>query len=58
MRKSESNSRKRYEKPEAKRFPMRPDEAVLGGCKTNGNAGPGGNGVCKQFGNPCSGQSS
>jgi hypothetical protein len=58
MRKSETNARKRYEKPEAKRFPMRPDEAVLGGCKTNGTSGPGGGGVCKQFGNPCSGQSS
>jgi len=36
--------RKPYEKPEATRFPLRPEEAVLGFCKTTGT-GP--------FGGPC-----
>jgi len=36
--------RKRYEKPEATRFPLRPEEAVLGGCKTV-SSGPRG-GAC------------
>jgi len=27
--------KKRYEKPEVKRFPLRPEEAVLGFCKSN-----------------------
>jgi len=34
------SARKKYEKPEAKRFPLRPDEAVLGFCKTNAASGP------------------
>jgi len=36
-----SNDKKKYEKPEAKRFPLRPDEAVLGFCMTNAASGPG-----------------
>jgi len=36
----ERNDKKKYEKPEAKRFPLRPDEAVLGFCKTNAASGP------------------
>ena len=34
--------KKRYEKPEIKRFPLRPEEAVLGFCKSNnsGNSSP------------------
>jgi hypothetical protein len=34
--------KKRYEKPEVKRFPLRPEEAVLGFCKSNssGNSSP------------------
>ena len=39
-----SSDKKKYEKPEAKRFPLRPDEAVLGFCKTNAAAGPTGQG--------------
>ncbi|MGA8806228.1 MAG: hypothetical protein WB973_00020 [Thermoanaerobaculia bacterium] len=35
-----SSDKKKYEKPEAKRFPLRPDEAVLGFCKTNAASGP------------------
>jgi hypothetical protein len=27
--------KKRYERPEVKRFPLRPEEAVLGFCKSN-----------------------
>jgi len=27
--------KKHYEKPEVKRFPLRPEEAVLGFCKSN-----------------------
>jgi len=34
------STKKKYEKPEAKRFPLRPDEAVLGFCKTNAASGP------------------
>jgi hypothetical protein len=34
------SAKKKYEKPEAKRFPLRPDEAVLGFCKTNAASGP------------------
>jgi hypothetical protein len=39
------NTRKPYEKPEAKRFPLRPEEAVLGFCKSTTSAGPSG-GTC------------
>jgi hypothetical protein len=45
--KKTNKQRKRYEKPEATRFPLRPEEAVLGFCKTSGS-GPHG-GAC---GNP------
>jgi hypothetical protein len=44
MEKQESNAKKRYEKPEAKRFPLRPEEAVLGFCKTNASSGVSGGG--------------
>jgi hypothetical protein len=40
------NSRKPYQKPEAKRFPLRPEEAVLGFCKSATSAGPSG-GTCR-----------
>jgi hypothetical protein len=29
-----ADSRKPYEKPQVQEVPLRPDEAVLGGCKT------------------------
>ncbi|HEV7425775.1 MAG TPA: hypothetical protein VGQ46_05370 [Thermoanaerobaculia bacterium] len=40
MQQESANDKKKYEKPEAKRFPLRPDEAVLGFCKTNAASGP------------------
>ncbi|MEA2336362.1 MAG: hypothetical protein QOE82_369 [Thermoanaerobaculia bacterium] len=40
MQQKENGAKKTYEKPEAKRFPLRPDEAVLGFCKTNASSGP------------------
>lgn len=47
-----SNAKKPYEKPEAKRFPLRPEEAVLGFCKTNAASGPNNSG-CRGV-NACS----
>jgi hypothetical protein len=38
--KHEQQARKPYEKPQIKRFPLRPEEAVLGNCKTAGGSGP------------------
>ena len=35
-----SNARKPYEKPSIKVVPLRPEEAVLGNCKTGSNSGP------------------
>jgi hypothetical protein len=49
----EKDARKKpYDKPKVARFPLRPEEAVLGFCKTSGSSGPsGGNcaslGVCR-----------
>ena len=40
MQQQQGSAKKKYEKPEAKRFPLRPDEAVLGFCKTNAASGP------------------
>jgi len=48
MQKQEQSARKQYEKPEAKRFPLRPEEAVLGFCKTNAASGPSASG-CRGF---------
>ena len=47
--------KKSYEKPEARRFPLRPEEAVLGFCKSSTAAGPSGSscmtvGPCKTAG--------
>ena len=45
MESNESNiegTKKPYKKPEAKQFPLRPEEAVLGFCKSiGGQAGSG-----------------
>lgn len=32
--------RRAYVKPSVKKVPLRPDEAVLGGCKTSSASGP------------------
>ena len=41
MKKDKEQTKKEaYEKPVVRRFPLRPDEAVLGFCKSNGSAGP------------------
>ena len=36
--------KKKYEKPVVTRFPLRPEEAVLGFCKANAASGPSGGG--------------
>ena len=36
----EEVKRKPYRKPEIRQVPLRPEEAVLGNCKTNSSAGP------------------
>jgi hypothetical protein len=38
--------KKPYEKPKLTRFPLRPEEAVLGFCKSTSAAGPAG-GTCR-----------
>ena len=38
--------KKPYVKPEVTRFPLRPEEAVLGFCKSASQAGPSG-GTCR-----------
>lgn len=51
MKTSDSKpDRKPYEKPAVKRFPLRPEEAVLGFCKSNAASGPSGGG-CRGVGN-------
>ncbi len=45
--------KKRYEKPTVTRFPLRPEEAVLGFCKSTTASGPNG-GQCRNVSN-CSG---
>jgi hypothetical protein len=37
-----SPQKKPYIKPEVKQVPLRPEEAVLGGCKMSGTGGPDG----------------
>jgi hypothetical protein len=36
----EDKPRQRYRKPEVTRVPLKPEEAVLGACKSAGVAGP------------------
>ncbi|HET8799278.1 MAG TPA: hypothetical protein VFO89_16435 [Thermoanaerobaculia bacterium] len=50
MDKSRPKEKKQYEKPVVTRFPLRPEEAVLGFCKSNASAGPSGGG-CRGVGN-------
>ncbi len=54
MQTQERSAKKPYEKPEAKRFPLSPEEAVLGFCKSNAGAGPGAANSCRSGGAPCS----
>jgi hypothetical protein len=45
MSEKESKEKKPYVKPEIKKVELRPEEAVLGNCKTGVSAGPG-SGTC------------
>jgi hypothetical protein len=36
----EAEPRKPYVKPQIQEVPLRPEEAVLGACKTSGRSGP------------------
>lgn len=56
-RKKQTQQRRPYLKPAVVQVPLRPEEAVLGHCKTSGHSGPGGSGTCHPFGN-CSSQGS
>ena len=51
-----NEEKKPYMKPEAKRYPLRPEEAVLGFCKSSTGAGQN-QATCQSFG-PCSSQGS
>jgi hypothetical protein len=44
MEQSKPKEKKQYEKPVVTRFPLRPEEAVLGFCKSSASAGPSGGG--------------
>ena len=41
--KRQKPKKKPYTKPEVKRVQLKPEEAVLGGCKVNGQFGPAAN---------------
>jgi hypothetical protein len=43
---AQGQKRRPYKKPEFVQVPLKPDEAVLGGCKSSTHAGPGGGGSC------------
>ncbi|MEA2490367.1 MAG: hypothetical protein QOH21_2159 [Acidobacteriota bacterium] len=49
MHENNNQEKKRYEKPMLTRFPLRPEEAVLGFCKSSVSAGPSGGG-CQTVG--------
>ncbi|HVE71327.1 MAG TPA: hypothetical protein VNI54_08165 [Thermoanaerobaculia bacterium] len=40
MKNEKEQSKKAYEKPVVRRFPLRPEEAVLGFCKSSASTGP------------------
>ena len=44
MKKDDKEKKKTYQTPTLTRFPLRPDEAVLGFCKSNASSGPSGGG--------------
>jgi hypothetical protein len=37
---ADESDKKPYAKPQIQEVPLRPDEAVLGGCKTSSTSGP------------------
>ena len=47
--KNENKEKKPYQKPVVARFALRPEEAVLGFCKSSGASGPSG-GDCMSVG--------
>ena len=49
MNEAKEETKKPYVKPEVTRFPLRPEEAVLGFCKSTTAAGPSG-GNCRVSG--------
>ena len=51
MEKKTEAKKKAYEKPVVVRYPLKPEEAVLGTCKNSSGAGSGG-GTCITV-NPC-----
>jgi hypothetical protein len=40
QRARQDEPKKAYTKPQIQEVPLRPDEAVLGGCKTSSKSGP------------------
>jgi hypothetical protein len=40
MSKQTRTGKKPYKKPEVKKVQLKPEEAVLGACKSSGNVGP------------------
>lgn len=40
MKNARDDQKKSYDKPKVTRFPLRPEEAVLGFCKTTAGSGP------------------
>ncbi len=50
--------KKLYQKPTLIEVALRPDEAVLGACKSSGVSGPGGSGNCHPAGASCFSQGS
>ena len=46
MKNDRDEQKKSYDKPTVTRFPLRPDEAVLGFCKTSSGGGPSQPGSC------------
>lgn len=58
LKENQKQSKKPYAKPVLKQVALRPEEAVLGNCKTSGVTGPVGAGDCAPGGASCSSQGS
>lgn len=52
MQNQKDTRKKRYEKPKVSRFPLRPEEAVLGFCKSSSAVSAPGSGCSNGLG-PC-----